>query len=250
MECGFSTRWNFPGCIGAIDGKHVLIRCPKQSGSTFYNYKGSFSLILLALVDSNYCFTYVDVGAAGRESDGGVFSRCSLKKAIESKSINMPKHAVIVGDDAFPLKTYLLKPFSRNCALSYEQKVFNYRLSRARRISENAFGILAAKFRIFEKPIPLSPEKVDKIILACCSLHNWLRKASSTNYLTPGLLDHDNLETGEIQQGSWRKMVVGGLRNIRSLGTNNHAREAALIRNKYAEFFVGPGKVPWQNEMI
>lgn len=250
MERGFATRWNFPGCVGAIDGKHVMIKCPKRSGSTFYNYKGSFSIILLALVDSNYCFTYVDVGAAGKESDGGVFSRSSLKKAIEDKTINMPKNAVIVGDDAFPLKTYLLKPYSRSCALNFQQKKFNYRLSRARRLSENVFGILAAKFRIFEKPIPLSPEKVDKIVLACCSLHNWLRRTSSATYLTPGLVDNENLETGEILPGTWREIATRGLRNIGNVGSNNHARDAGLIRDKYAQYFIGSGRVPWQNEMI
>lgn len=127
---------------------------------------------MLALVDSNYCFTYLDVGAAGRESDGGVFSRSNFKIAIEEKTLNMPNKYVIVGDDAFSLKSYLLKPYSRSGTLTFEQKIFNYRLSRARRISENAFGILVAKFRIFEKPIPLSPEKIVKIVLACCALHN------------------------------------------------------------------------------
>lgn len=102
-----------------------------KSGSTFYNYKGSFSTILLALVDSNYCFTYIDVGAAGRESDGGVFARSSLTQAIEGHALNMPNNVIIVGDYAFPLKKYLLKPYSRNGALTFEQKIFNYRLSRA-----------------------------------------------------------------------------------------------------------------------
>lgn len=132
-------------CIGAIDGKHIKIKAPAKSGSDYFNYKKDHSIILLALVDHDYCFTYVDVGAKGRSSDGGVFGNSSLFEALEKKLLNIPKDAVILGDDAFPLKTYLLEPYSRR-NLTKEEKVFNYRLSRARRISEYAFGILVSKF--------------------------------------------------------------------------------------------------------
>ena len=82
----------------------------------------------------------------------------------------------IVADDAFPLKPYLLKPFPRADLWNVGKRVFNYRLSRARRTVENAFGILSSRFRIFNKPILLDPLKVEKIVLACCALHNFLSK--------------------------------------------------------------------------
>ncbi|KAJ8928869.1 hypothetical protein NQ314_018504 [Rhamnusium bicolor] len=66
---GFENRWNFPGCCGSIDSKHINILCPQHSHSDFYNYKGHFSTVLFALVDSNYCFRYIDVGANGRVND-------------------------------------------------------------------------------------------------------------------------------------------------------------------------------------
>ena len=62
IEEGFRTKWNFPNCCEAIDGKHVNIHEPKNSGSLFLNYKRTFSLILMALVDANYKFIYVDIG--------------------------------------------------------------------------------------------------------------------------------------------------------------------------------------------
>lgn len=109
----------------------------------------------------------------------------------------MPSKSVIVADDAFPLKPYLMKPYARQ-NLTMEQKIFNYRLSRARRISENAFGILVAKFRIFERPIALSSAKATSVVKATTALHNWLRKTSGSSYINQGLVDMEDLVRGEV----------------------------------------------------
>ena len=86
-------RWQFANCFGAADGKHIPILHPKKSGSDFYNYNGFFSIVLLAIVDFDYKFLFVDVGCQGRISDGGVYRNSAFNKALESGSLNLPDPA-------------------------------------------------------------------------------------------------------------------------------------------------------------
>ena len=139
----FSSRWNFDHCLGVLDGKHVAITKPNNSGSEYFNYKGFFSIILLALVDADYKIIWADVGTPGATSDAAVFNNSDLKDAVESEGLNLPEPEPLPGDnedisyffiadDAFALKTWLMKPFAKR-NLTREERIFNYRLSRARR---------------------------------------------------------------------------------------------------------------------
>ena len=89
----FNDLWNFPHCLGAGDGKHVVIECPKKSGSNYFNYKGTFSIVLLAYGDANYCFTAVDVGQYGKSNDSGAFANSKISKAFETNSFIVPPSA-------------------------------------------------------------------------------------------------------------------------------------------------------------
>lgn len=141
-----------------------------------------------------------------------------------------------------------MTPYSRRTNLSEKQKKINYRLCRARRTIENTFGVLVSKFRIFEKPIPLLPETVDKIIKACFVLHNWLRTRSAS-YIQPGLIDEENTNSGEIIRGSWREIPQEAFRPLSSF-SGNHSRNAHRIRDHYSDYFVGQGRLEWQERMI
>ena len=142
-EC-FHERWNFPHVIGTIDGKHVRIECPKKSGSLYHNYKGFFSLVLLAVCDSNYCFTMFDIGEYGSNNDCGVLSNSVMGHNFEcgKAALPEPNHLpgcsfsplpfYLLGDEMFPLKSWLIKPYPGK-SLSEEHRIYNYRHSRARR---------------------------------------------------------------------------------------------------------------------
>lgn len=109
----YEKKWQFYNCLRAIDGKHISIRKPLQSGS-FFNYKKDFSIVLLATVDANYRFTNVDVGSMGRFSDGNIFANSSLDKLLSSESMDLhepkrcprqdtPTSYVFIVDETFPL---------------------------------------------------------------------------------------------------------------------------------------------------
>jgi len=149
--------WNFPNCVASIDCKHVRIKYLKLSGSRHFNYRGFFSVILQGLVDARYTFLSVDVGAYGRQSDSGVFSQPNLYQHLESQSFPFPHPKqiagtttklpyVILGDQGYPLKDYLICPYSTdNATVCREIEVYSYWHSRARRTAECAFGILVSK---------------------------------------------------------------------------------------------------------
>lgn len=86
------------------------------------------------------------------------------------------------------------------------EKIFNYRLSRARRIVENTFGILVTRFRVFLNNIDMTPDKIDTITLVACSLHNWLRKTSDM-YITQRCVDFEGTQQCVVIQGSWKDQL-------------------------------------------
>lgn len=164
---------------------------------------------------ANYCFIYADVGCQGRISDGGILRNTSFYRKLQNNELAIPPDDllpgrtekvpyVFIGDDAFPLQNNLLKPFPGIQENGSKERIFNYRLSRARRVVENAFGILSAVFRVLRKPLLLEPEKACTVVRCCLYLHNFLRKSeSSRNLYTPnGALDSE-IE-GNIIEGSWR----------------------------------------------
>jgi len=226
----------------------------------FYNYKGTHSIVLMATVDADYCFTVVDVGAYGRNSDGGTFANSAFGSALQRGSIVLPDDAILpvvgkvphvfVADEAFPLKTYMMRPYPGR-GLTDQQRIFNYRLSRARRVVENAFGILAARWRIYHRKIEQRPDTVDDIVKATCVLHNMLQRETTSsrndNNACQGITaTSSDTRVDDLSTDS----TAGGLQTLQRIGCRASV-SAFAVRNKYRDFFTSEqGAVPWQGRLL
>ena len=249
--------FNLKYIVGAIDGKHIRIKAPAKSGSEFYNYKNYFSIILLAICDANYRFVLVDIGDSGRHSDGGVFSNSRIGQLFDRGEMNVPSACtlpgstdtvpyVLVGDDAFPLKYYLMKPYPGRF-LGDDQNIYNYRVSRARRCVENAFGILAVRWQMFYGMIQCDVVMAERLVKAAVVLHNYLQQEDSE-------LGDSCSPDGEMTQGLWRQTIPSSINLHRTasdvdsinFGSNNSTRDARAIRNTFCRYFNTTGAVDWQ----
>jgi hypothetical protein len=251
---GYWKRWNFPHCIGAIDGKHVAIRKPKKSGSIYHNYKGFFSIVLLAVVDSDYKFMYVDVGRSGCGSDAGIYNETELKELLEGGQLGLPEAEplpgedeggrnipyYLVGDDAFALKPTMMKPLPLR-SMTLEQRIFNYRLSRARRVVENVFGILANRFRCLLTTLQQGPERAATITMACCVLHNLLR-----------IRNPSGTDPRQVQDELDDRGTAGQLQDMGDkYQGRNPSRQAKEIREYLVDYVNSEqGSVTWQHRIV
>ncbi|XP_050307423.1 putative nuclease HARBI1 [Anthonomus grandis grandis] len=227
---GFKDNCQFDHCVGAIDGKHVTIKAPPNSGSSFFNYKKTFSIVLLAVVDSNRKFIYIDVGSMGRFSDSGILNDSTFGRKLRTGGLNLPSDEplypggveipyVFVGDEAFPLMTNLMRAYPQS-NLSDSKRIYNYRLCRARRVVENAFEILAARFRIFRTP------------LTTCALHNYLIKHNFYDM-------RDDIEALDDRQLT--PLAHCGFRC---------SNDSFFVREEFCQYFNGIGAVPWQSTRV
>lgn len=194
------------------------------------------------MVDSSYKFIFVDIGAYGKECDSTIFQNSNLNELLIRNRLPLPDSQplpgcdipvpyVFVGDEAFGLNKHIMRPFGgRN--LSTQQKVYNYRLSRARRYVECAFGIMANKWRIFHRPINVSYDFATDIVKACCVLHNFV-------------VERDGIRQKE-------KLTISIDDDFYPLQTQNDAESSAsIIRDQFASYFISNrGALPWQLNMI
>lgn len=201
--------------------------------------------MLFALADVDCKFLYIEVGTNNRANDAGVFRLSPLKSALDNAELS--KRILFVGDDAFPMSDTLMKPFSKR-NLTQVEGIFNYRLSQGRRVVENAFGIMAARFKLYRKDIEVNLDTVDVIVQCTCTLHNWLRITLPSTYLARGSMDYED-KTGIFHPGQWRSTET----ELQSLtgprGTNSRKKSATVTRAKLAVYFSGDGRLACKVKM-
>ncbi|XP_039303512.1 uncharacterized protein LOC105194291 [Solenopsis invicta] len=209
---GFKIKCDFPHCLGAVDGKHVIVQAPPNAGSSYYNYKSAHSIVLLAICDSNYKFILVDIGAEGRQSDGGIWIRSNIGQAFSRGNIDIPPPDRIFEG---PILPYVL-------------------------VADEAFQ-LTNNWRIYRRPINTSLETGENIVKATIVLHNFLRQNNDNNsFITSNT--ENNIESFEMR--------AEALENINNVGSNTNTREASEIRNSFTLYFNTMGAIPSQEAMI
>lgn len=205
------------------------------------------------------------MGGYGSEGDASVFFNTKFGRSIIQNTIELPEDTqilskkmpyVFLADDAFPLTDRVLKPFSppRNQPLTEQERIFNYRLSRARRCVENAFGVLTTKFICLSRALFCKPDRAQKIVAACCILHNHFLKNSRQSYCPNGFADRYD-ENGQLIEGDWRNSARDGMVNLQAPhGRSNIQRRTTNgkeIRGIFKEFVNSPqGSVDWQRRAV
>ena len=197
----YREKWGFPMCAGAIDGTHIPIIAPKEDHTNYVNRKGYHSVVKQAVVDCNSLFRDVVIGWPGSVHDARILSNSSVYEKGNNKTLfpdirerigDQDVPIVILGDPAYPLLPWLLKAYPENPNTPQSQRVFNYRLSRARMTVENTFGRWKGRFRRFSKRIDMEVPGVVNSTAASCVLHN-IRSAFKTFFISQ---DGENIGTG------------------------------------------------------
>lgn len=153
-------------------------------------------------------------------------------KKLPETDVKLPY--VVLGDEAFPLLENLMKPYPRIQSLNDRTKaIFNYRLSRARRIVENSFGILTNRFRVFSTPIHLNTATIEDVITSACIIHNLIIDEKEFEHFP----DNDD------------PIILESIENYREV--DNDLNEGQAVRDQFKDYFNSTlGSVPWQNETI
>lgn len=228
--------WNLPNCVGSVDGKHIRIKAPPRSGSSFINYKGYFSIVLLAIADADGMFVTIDVGEFGRNSDGRAFRNSNMGQALLRGNLGLPQPTPLPGetreipfyfvaDEAFSLHKNVMKPYSRKQLDSDKKKIFNGRLTRGRKSVECSFGMLTSKFQVLSTLIRCDPARVDVIVQAICVLHNAIRECDGV-FSRP---QYENIVVGDPTDH--HMPMTGSAKNVRDY-LSTYFKERSPIPNQ------------------
>ncbi|XP_047221207.1 protein ANTAGONIST OF LIKE HETEROCHROMATIN PROTEIN 1 isoform X1 [Girardinichthys multiradiatus] len=202
MAAVFKNRWGAPQCVGAIDCSHIPIIAPTEYPRDYFNRKGWHSIILQAVVDGRGLFWDVCVGYPGSVHDARVLKQSKLWELLSDgqlfsqNTVNITGHNVgqyLIGDPAYPMKTWLMKPFSDTGLLTQQQQQYNARLSSAWSVVETAFVRLKGRWRCLLKRNDCSLDLTKKMVMTCSVLHN-ICEANGDQYIDDDTETHVNVQ--------------------------------------------------------
>lgn len=171
----FQRNNGLPHCIGVVDGTHIPIKAPYDKPEQYVNRKKFYSLQLQGVCDPDRFFTDVYCAYPGSVHDARVLRNSPLYQDAERQESEMfPGGAYIIGDAAYPLKTWLITGFKNNGKLTRQQQHFNYRLSSKRMKIEHTFGLLKGRFRKLKVMMDIDRvEDIPLLVTSACVLHNF-----------------------------------------------------------------------------
>ena len=178
----FEELYKFPQIVGAIDGSHIEIKAPPVNHEDYFNRKQFYSIVLQGIVDSDLLFRHVAVGYPGSVHDSRVLQCSGVRDLADDGTIFKSPIKIIqgeevrpmlVGDSAYPLSSWLIKPFPYRANLLQHEKKFNQKLSAMRAVVERAFGLLKGRWRITAKKNEQYYTTVKRTVTAACVLHNF-----------------------------------------------------------------------------
>ena len=178
---GFQELSPFPQVAGPIDGSHIPIKAPKEHKRDYFGRKRYYSVLLQGVVDNDGKFIHASAGYPGSIHDSRMLRISSLYRDIERGTIlKAPTRRIngteikplLLGDPAYKLTTWLMKPYPQTAVITPCQRNFNKALSSLRVIVEQAFGLLKARWRCLLDTLLEDTHRVSTTIIACFVLHN------------------------------------------------------------------------------
>ncbi|XP_028762826.1 protein ALP1-like [Neltuma alba] len=196
----------FKNCVGAIDGTHISAWVSSEKQASCRGRKTVVTQNVMCICDFNMMFTYVYSGWEGSAHDAKV-----LLDAITNPEANFPwppRGSFYLVDSGYSCTGGFLPPYrgERYHAQEYQgrgrqarnaKELFNYRHSSLRMTIERCFGVLKARFPILKLMPSYKPSRQRLIVVACCAIHNYIRKWSRRDLL---FTEWENMNPAQVEE--------------------------------------------------
>lgn len=152
------------------------------------------------------------VGTPGRVHDARVFRTSPLYRMLMGNEPAIAENEHLIGDAAYPLTPFLMKPYRDNGHLTERQTRFNTTLSSVRSVIEQSFGILKSKFRRLKYLEMSRVDLIPSVIMAACVLHNIIIE-DGEDFIADNVQDEQNVPVEDMEEQDDINLVAEQKRN-------------------------------------